>query len=83
MPPHFFISGEKPERPEDPAVRRANLRRVGGLFRAYRLRLGTVLVLIGISALLGIVSPFLLRDGLRQGDPGARHDAADVARRAG
>ncbi|HET8608056.1 MAG TPA: ABC transporter transmembrane domain-containing protein, partial [Gaiellaceae bacterium] len=53
---------EKPVRPADRAVRRANLRRVGGLFRGYRLRLGTVLVLIGISALLGVVSPFLLRE---------------------
>ena len=53
---------EKPERPADPAVRRANLRRVLILFRAYRLRLGAVLGLICLSALLGIVSPFLVRD---------------------
>jgi ATP-binding cassette, subfamily B, bacterial len=56
-----FEPGEAPERPADPEVRRANLRRVAGLFRPYRLRLTIVLVLIGISALLGIVSPFLLR----------------------
>ena len=53
---------EKPERPADPAVRRANLRRVFGLFKAYRWRLGVVLALIGFSALLSIVSPFLVRD---------------------
>jgi ATP-binding cassette subfamily B protein len=53
---------EKPERPTDPAVRRANLRRVARLFKAYRLRLGAVLALICFSALLGIVSPFLVRD---------------------
>jgi ATP-binding cassette, subfamily B, bacterial len=53
---------EKPERPADPAVRRANLRRVFALFTPYRLRLGAVLTLIGISALLSIVSPFLVRD---------------------
>jgi ATP-binding cassette, subfamily B, bacterial len=53
---------EKPERPADPAVRRANLRRVARLFKAYRLRLGAVLALICFSALLGIVSPFLVRD---------------------
>jgi ATP-binding cassette, subfamily B, bacterial len=48
-------------RPADRAVRRANLRRVAGLFKPYRLTLGSVLVLIAISAVLGIVSPFLLR----------------------
>jgi ATP-binding cassette subfamily B protein len=53
---------EKPERPADPAVRRANLRRVLILFGPYRLRLGAVLGLICFSALLGIVSPFLVRD---------------------
>jgi ATP-binding cassette, subfamily B, bacterial len=54
--------GEAPERPADRAVRRANLRRVFALFKPYRLRLGVVLGLIGISALLSIVSPFLVRD---------------------
>ena len=57
-----FSPGEKPERPVDPAVRRANLRRVFGLFKAYRWRLSVVLALIGFSALLSIVSPFLVRD---------------------
>jgi ATP-binding cassette, subfamily B, bacterial len=55
-------SREKPERPADPAIRRANLRRVFALFTPYRLRLGAVLTLIGVSALLSIVSPFLVRD---------------------
>jgi ATP-binding cassette subfamily B protein len=53
---------EKPERPADPAVRRANLRRVFALFTPYRWRLAAVLTLIGFSALLSIVSPFLVRD---------------------
>jgi ATP-binding cassette, subfamily B, bacterial len=57
-----FTPGEAPERPADPAVRRANLRRVVLLFKAYRWRLATVLALIFTSALLGIVSPFLIRD---------------------
>ena len=57
-----FARGEAPERPADPAVRRANLRRVMLLFKAYRWRLGAVLALIFVSALLGIVSPFLIRD---------------------
>jgi ATP-binding cassette subfamily B protein len=54
-------SSDAPVRPSDPAVRRANLRRVAGLFRPYGLRLATVLALICLSSLLGIVSPFLLR----------------------
>jgi ATP-binding cassette subfamily B protein len=57
-----FARVEAPERPADPAVRRANLRRVMLLFKAYRWRLGAVLGLIFVSALLGIVSPFLIRD---------------------
>jgi len=43
-------------------VRRANLRRVAILFKPYRWRLAAVLGLIFLSALLGIVSPFLVRD---------------------
>ena len=57
-----FSPDKAPERPADPAVRRANLRRVLILFSPYRLRLGAVLALICFSALLGIVSPFLVRD---------------------
>ncbi len=56
-----FQPSEAPDRPSDPAIRRANLRRVAGLFRPYRIRLTTVLALICLSSLLGIVSPFLLR----------------------
>ena len=56
-----FSPDEPPKRTADPEVRRANLRRVASLFRPYKLRLTVVLVLIGFSALLGIVSPFLLR----------------------
>ncbi len=56
-----FDAGERPERPADPEVRRANLRRIAGLFKGYRRRLGVVLGLICISSLLGIISPFLLR----------------------
>ncbi len=33
----FFHSADAPaERPSDPAVRRANLRRIGGLFKPYK-----------------------------------------------
>jgi ATP-binding cassette, subfamily B, bacterial len=57
-----FSPDKPPERPADPAVRRANLRRVFRLFNPYRWRLSAVLGLIGFSALLSIVSPFLVRD---------------------
>jgi ATP-binding cassette, subfamily B, bacterial len=57
-----FSPDTPPDRPADPAIRRANLRRVFGLFKAYRWRLSVVLGLIGFSALLSIVSPFLVRD---------------------
>ena len=43
-------------------MRRANLRRVAILFKPYRWRLAAVLALIFVSALLSIVSPFLVRD---------------------
>jgi ATP-binding cassette subfamily B protein len=56
---------EKPERPADPAVRRANLRRIARLFRDYRGRLSAVLVLILVSAALGVVPAFLLRGVLQ------------------
>ncbi len=58
----MFSGGEAPERPADPAVRRANLRRVAILFKPYRRRLAAVLALIFLSALLGMVAPFLIRD---------------------
>ena len=58
----FFHSADGPaERPADPAVRRANLRRVGRLFLPYRLRLSGVLTLIVVSAGLGVLPAFLLK----------------------
>jgi ATP-binding cassette subfamily B protein len=59
----MFFHGPKevPERPADPAVRRANLRRIGRLFSPYRLRLGSVLLLIVVSAGLGVLPAFLLK----------------------
>ncbi len=59
-----FTPDELPERPADPAVRRANLRRIIQLFRPYRLRLTVVCTLIFFSAAIGVVSPFLLREVL-------------------
>jgi ATP-binding cassette subfamily B protein len=52
---------ESPERPADPALRQANLRRIGHLFAPYRLRLGGLLLLIVASAALGVVPAFLLK----------------------
>ena len=52
---------ERPERPADPAVRKANLRRIFPLFRSYRPQLAVVFSLIIFSALLGVIPPFLLR----------------------
>src|SRR5213079_489036 len=58
----FFHSSEPPpERSADPALRRANLRRIGRLFAPYKLRLGSVLLLIVVSAGLGVLPAFLLK----------------------
>jgi len=60
-------SGEGPHRsspelrPEDIPATPVSLRRVSGLFAAYRPRLGALLALIFLAAGLGVVSPFLLR----------------------
>jgi ATP-binding cassette subfamily B protein len=59
-----FTPDEPPQRPSDPAVRKANLRRIFPLFRPYRARLGAVCTLIVFSAAIGVVSPFLLREVL-------------------
>ncbi|MGZ4307918.1 MAG: ABC transporter ATP-binding protein [Gaiellaceae bacterium] len=57
----FHSSQAPPERAADPAVRKANLRRIGPLFAPYWLRLSGVLVLIVITAALGVVPAFLLK----------------------
>jgi ATP-binding cassette subfamily B protein len=53
---------ERPERPADPAVRKANLRRIFPLFRSYRPQLAFVFTLIIFSALLGVIPAFLLKE---------------------
>jgi ATP-binding cassette, subfamily B, bacterial len=67
-----FDTGEPVERPADPAVRRANLRRIVRLFRPYRLRLSAVLGLILFSSAVGAFSAFLVQaifdDALPDGD---------------
>ena len=56
-----FNSPESAERPADPAVRRANLRRIVRLFRSYKLRLSAVLGLILFSSALGTAPAFLVQ----------------------
>ena len=65
MPGHrVFEVNTEPERTSDPMVRRATLRRAGRLFKPYKLRLGAVLALIVVSAILGVIPAFLLRGAL-------------------
>jgi ATP-binding cassette subfamily B protein len=59
-----FSPGEAPERPADPAVRKANFRRIVVLFRPYRRTLLAVNALILVSATLGVIPSFLLREVL-------------------
>ena len=77
----FFHSAEPPpERTADPVVRRANLRRIGPLFTPYKLRLGAVLLLIVVSAGLGVVPAFLLKHVL---EAIARNDTTALSWNAG
>jgi ATP-binding cassette subfamily B protein len=62
----FFHSSDAPaERPADPAVRRANMRRISPLFAPYKRRLGGLLALIVFTAALGVVPAFLLKHVLQ------------------
>jgi ATP-binding cassette subfamily B protein len=56
-----FSPREKPVRPADKAVRRANLRRIGRLFGPYWPQLSVVALLILVSSAAGVVPAFLLR----------------------
>src|ERR671911_20793 len=77
----FFHSAEAaPDRPADPAVRRANLRRIGPLFAPYKLRLTGVLLLIVVSAGLGVVPAFLLKHVL---EAIGRNDTTSLSWNAG
>ncbi|MDE3026657.1 MAG: ABC transporter ATP-binding protein, partial [Acidobacteriota bacterium] len=57
----FHSAHEAPERPADPAVRRANLHRIGPLFTPYWRRLSVLLGLIVVTAGVGVLPAFLLR----------------------
>jgi ATP-binding cassette subfamily B protein len=77
----FFHSSEAPpERTADPAVRRANLRRIARLFAPYKLRLAAVLLLIVLSAALGVLPAFLLKHVL---EAIARKDTTTLSLNAG
>ena len=76
----FHSSDAPPERPADPEVRRANLNRIGRLFAAYRMRLGGVLLLIVVSAGLGVVPAFLLKNVL---EAIGRNDTTSLSYNAG
>src|SRR5213082_2207961 len=77
----FFHPHDAPaERPADPEVRRANVKRIGRLFAPYKLRLGGVLALIVVSAGLGVVPAFLLKRVL---NAIVHHDKAAISWNAG
>src|SRR5438067_2459345 len=77
----FFHSADaSPDRPADPAQRRANLRRIAPLFLPYKLRLGGVLLLIVIAAGLGVVPAFLLKHVL---EAIGRNDTTSLSINAG
>jgi ATP-binding cassette subfamily B protein len=67
-----FGAGEAPERPADPAVRKANFRRIVRLFRPYGRTLLAVNALIFVSAALGVIPSFLLREVLDVAIPDER-----------
>src|SRR4030081_3340461 len=57
----FNCSDGAPERTGDAGVRGANLRRIGGLLAPHKLGLGAGLLLIVVSAGLGVVPAFVLK----------------------
>ncbi|HWE82002.1 MAG TPA: ABC transporter ATP-binding protein [Gaiellaceae bacterium] len=62
-----FTPREKVERPSDKAVRQANLRRAGRLFRPYWAKLGVVTLLILVASALGVIPAFLQREIFSKG----------------
>ncbi len=63
-------------RPEDIPATPVSLGRIARLFRPYRQRLSLLLGLIFVSAGLGVISPFLLREFINDAYP--RHDTTLV-----
>jgi ATP-binding cassette, subfamily B, bacterial len=54
-------SGKKPSEAEKKQAREVSLRRIGSLFTAHRWSLATVVLIIVLSSVLAMASPFLLR----------------------
>ena len=84
MPGRRFDTEDPPERPSDPAVRKANLRRIFPLFRPVPGAAGArSAALIVFSAAIGVVSPFLLREvldvAIPDGNVAAPHRASSPA----
>ncbi len=73
-----FQPREKVVRPADKAVRRANLRRIGGLFRPYWRRLSIVTFLILVASGLGVIPAFLLRAVISSAFPPLAHHRVTV-----
>jgi ATP-binding cassette subfamily B protein len=67
-----FSPREPVVRPADKAVRRANLRRILGLFSPYKLKLGTVCLLIVGASGLGVIPAFLIRALFNNAIPSGR-----------
>ncbi len=63
-------------RPEDIPATPVSLRRIGKLFTPYKARLSGLLGLIFLSAGLGVISPFLLREFINKAYP--QHDTTLV-----
>jgi ATP-binding cassette subfamily B protein len=63
-------------RPEDIPATQVSLRRIGKLFAPYKTRLSGLLALIFLSAGLGVISPFLLREFINKAYP--QHDTTLV-----
>src|SRR6201984_230070 len=76
----FHSSDVPPDRPADPAVRKANLRRIGPLFRPYWRRRSRLRRPVVLCAGLGVVPAFLLRRVL---NAIAQHDKAAISWNAG
>src|SRR5205814_2781703 len=60
-PRHAFAPREPVVRPDDPAVRRANLRRIGRLFGPYWRKLAVVAAIIVVSSGLGVIPAFVIK----------------------
>jgi len=76
-----FTPREKVVRTADKKLRRANLRRIGRLFRGYWAKLSIVTALIVLASALGVIPAFLLRAVISQAftpTDGGKHVTVDL-----